>query len=578
LDLFVTVTPTAPRRNVNEGVPLPAHVRRGRPFVAVLIVALLAVSCDSDLSTDGKGQGKLDDLGAEDFGPAATGYRPRGPLIVDSGFRPEQAGFRFENYGPGFTDLTPVEMRRLFGDAVCATSVAANGDCSLIPPATQWMRRANRDMASGHCYGFSVSSLMLFKKQLEAQDFGGATVPELELQGNDPLQRELAYTWAFQLHDRVDSGEVKGTPNEIVDKLVSGLEPDEQESFTVAIFQRDGGGGHAVTPYAVEDRRDGTFAILVYDNNYPQITRAIIVDRNANTWAYNGSTNPSEPESTYEGDEFTFSLTLFPTTPGIGIQPCPFCAGAAGAAGGGPAYGEIYLQGNPQNHAHLLITDDQGRKYGYHGGKFVTEIPGVQSERDLFEDNYKDNDEPTYLVPEGMKVSVTVDGSNLTAPDETSVGLIQPGSSLLVSKIRMEPGEKDTITFSPDGNTISYRTDDSESPTIELGFEESGADHGFAITGVDMEGGGEITISRASAGGALHLDATNLEQKVGTFAMAMVRADEAGQQTFVHDSIELEAGEKATLEYEGWDTENEGIPLVTDRQGQIQTETLADEG
>jgi hypothetical protein len=60
--------------------------------------------------------------------------------------------------------------------------------------------------------------------------------------------------------------------------------------------------------------------------------------------------------------------------------------------------------------------------------------------------------------------------------------------------------------------------------------------------------------------------------------MAMVRADEAGQQTFVHYSIELEAGEKATLEYEGWDTENEGIPLVTDRQGQIQTETLADEG
>ncbi|HEV3225433.1 MAG TPA: hypothetical protein VGZ52_01315, partial [Acidimicrobiales bacterium] len=71
--------------------------------------------------------------------PSQAGYTPTGPLVADDGFRPETDGFSFENYGkapegqPPRMNLTAVEMRKLFGDAVCAD--ASSGKCDLIPPA-----------------------------------------------------------------------------------------------------------------------------------------------------------------------------------------------------------------------------------------------------------------------------------------------------------------------------------------------------------------------------------------------------------------------------------------------------------
>lgn len=62
-----------------------------------------------------------------------------GEVIYDFGFTPEENGFSFENYGDDIpaTNLTADELRRMFGDEVCAD---INGDeCILTPPAEQWM-------------------------------------------------------------------------------------------------------------------------------------------------------------------------------------------------------------------------------------------------------------------------------------------------------------------------------------------------------------------------------------------------------------------------------------------------------
>ena len=88
-------------------------------------------------------------------------YTPTGPLVADSGFRPDANGFAFANYGnvgppTNITNLTPADMRRAFGDAVCANM--AGGTCNLTPPAQQWMDGENSGMAGGHCYGFSVAT------------------------------------------------------------------------------------------------------------------------------------------------------------------------------------------------------------------------------------------------------------------------------------------------------------------------------------------------------------------------------------------------------------------------------------
>lgn len=66
--------------------------------------------------------------------------------MSDLGFRPQSNGFNFSNYGgeEPVTNLTPVEIRRMFGDKVCAR--LEGEECTLTPPAQQWMEQANTDM------------------------------------------------------------------------------------------------------------------------------------------------------------------------------------------------------------------------------------------------------------------------------------------------------------------------------------------------------------------------------------------------------------------------------------------------
>ena len=81
-------------------------------------------------------------------------------MIADLGFRPAVNGFSFENYSDEtqVQNLTAVEVRRLFGDQVCAT--LADGRCVLTPPGQQWMEQINGDMTGGHCEGMAVLSLL----------------------------------------------------------------------------------------------------------------------------------------------------------------------------------------------------------------------------------------------------------------------------------------------------------------------------------------------------------------------------------------------------------------------------------
>ena len=99
----------------------------------------------------------------------------------------------------------------------------------------------------------------------------------------------------------------------------------------MGIYKRDRTGGHAITPYAVEDRGDGVYWIMVYDNNYPGAARAIEVNTKTDTWNYSGSTNPAEAAGKYEGDAETKTLELAPIAPRLGQQDCPFCDTPAAA-------------------------------------------------------------------------------------------------------------------------------------------------------------------------------------------------------------------------------------------------------
>jgi hypothetical protein len=106
--------------------------------------------------------------------------------------------------------------------------------------------------------------------------------------------------------------------------------------------------------------------LKVYDNNYPGETRHILFDTHADTWTYNAAINPTVAPERYTGTAKRLGIELEPTTPGLGVQPCPFCEQSGGAKRAARSTGlsQVHLIGNRYDHAHLLISDRKGRRLG----------------------------------------------------------------------------------------------------------------------------------------------------------------------------------------------------------------------
>ena len=487
--------------------------------------------------------------------------------LPDSGFRPEGDGLSFPNYGSDpHVALRPEDLRRVFGDAVCAST--AGGKCVLTPQAEEWLEVVATQSKGGHCYGFSELSLLGFAGRIDVSPFGAATVHALHLDGNEALQRELKILWSAQFFPKVVAETKSGTPSKLLETLGAALAEGKKakDFYNVGFSKREGGGGHAVTPFAIEARGEHAAALLVYDNNWPGEKKEMLFDLAKDTWRYGASTNPDEPEGLYEGDAKTLSLWLMPVTTGKYPQEWMFTPEPVRGLGAAPAvaHNEIWLESDPDNRVHLLLTDPQGHRTGFADGKFVDEIPGARVAhvigRDLFP-----HSEPVYQVPTTIDLTITLDGRALRAVATSNVVLIGPGRTTSVDAIHLDPGQVDTIRMSGDGRSVAYHTGGSETPDLKLGVENPGADYEFTIKGVALgEGGGTVTLVLDAAKNRLRIG--HESEHAGTFAYLMSRIDESGERTFDDEGVELPANATLDVDYSRWDgTPSGAIDVTIDR-------------
>jgi hypothetical protein len=527
-------------------------------------------------NTEENGQNNQDSQAtpAANSGETANPPAPAGGnSAADLGFRPDQNGFPFENYGGGnYVNLDESDMNRMFGDVVCANKT--DGKCTLIPSGSQWMQQMNDAMAGGHCYGMAQASLLFYQGKLNPSDFGAPSMKEMKLDGNDKLQHEIAYDWVGQVLDKVVQGEVKGTPNEVLDRIIQAFKEGKAgEVYVAGFYKADGNGGHAVTPYAVEDRGNGIFALMVYDNNYPGQPREVLFDRNKNSWSYEASTNPQEESELYTGDAETKTFSFSPVSPAVQVSPCPFCEGG-GTAGKTPGHAlaaegenEVYLDGP----ADLLIRDEKGNRLGKVDGKIVNEIPGASYE--VLMTGYNSNQEPVYYIPASVNLIITVDGTKLKEQASTDVVVIGPGYDLGVEGIILDPGQKDELAIESKDNFISYLTDSPESPNFILGTERKGVYYEFELQGTDIEGGGAVSLMIDPKTGDLQVNADDL-LKDGKFYLAMTRIDDKTEETFENDEITLKSGAVLYVDFSEW--KGNGTPLFmgidTNNDGEFEEE------
>ena len=305
--------------------------------------------------------------------------------------------------------------------------------------------------------------------------------------------------------------------------------------------------GHAITPSYIKSLENGKLSVMVYDNNHPGVERELLIDTNANTFSYKAALNPAEPEAEWTGNATSMSIALIPTSPRLNVQNCPFCAATAkaGLVAVETSYLQIWLEGG----ADLEIADSDGNKIGVKDGDVFNQMPGAKVMRTL-SGAYSS---PIFNIPEGKKLTATIDGSLLKTMSVSDLVLVAHGYTLSVDGITLDPGQKDTITFSADGTELSYETSSAETPELSIGFENDGPDWDF-----NMHASCDST-STWKAAMKLNL----FEKKVlasftsgaGTmmkFDLDADRIDESGEHKSNHPGYTVNAGETLTIDYSGW--------------------------
>lgn len=539
-----------------------------------LLLAIVALCCVVALAARPEGRPAVAQGGGVDTS---------GEYVAAVEFDVTEDGFGFENYtnDGNPTNLTPNEVIRIYGEGVCA--YIDEEQCILTPAAEQWMNMVNEYIGGGHCEGMAVLSLIFESQAMAPVDFGANIVAQLPLAGNEPLQREIALWWAMQTTPAFQQHVMSWdkTPNEVLEMLVESFKNWSVETgYTISVRKPDFSGGHAIFPWAVEDRGNGIFWILVYDNNWPGINRAIEVDTNTNSWTYSLSTNPNEPEAVYVGDAETKTLILDPMAVRIQDQPCPICVEEAEQTEGPTKtpeanvptaetdYNQIWMEGDGD----LQIIDEEERRVGFFDGKMVNEIPGAQViplKKQGGVTPWNNNDEPVYNIPLGIAFQITIDGTRLKEATQTSLVMLGPGYYLGVDEINLEPGQQDTIVFASDGKTLSYSTQSSESPVIILGFDDAknGVGYGFALAGVDLQNG-VINVGFNFEEGWLGMS-TDGSEAPATYGLAMNRVDDKAKTdiTFAtgDDGITLNPEDTVYIDFSAWTDAKSPLNLLIDR-------------
>lgn len=548
-------------------------MRRSRVLVLGSIVTTLVVTSAgcSSCKKDGSESGSSSSSGSSGGGTSSSG-KPAVPATkVDTSTHlgallpaknPFQSwkmatdSFAFPNYGPGKADLRPAEMSRL-----CGVDVCANGElesCELDPSVGAAMKQLNKMVGGGHCEGMAILSVLMQRGMIDPPRFGADDPHSLALEGNEPLQHELAYWWATQLMDPVRSARTETgateTPNDVVASIRNGIAKDEP--VTLAFWMRNHTAGHATLPFGVVDKGEGLVWILHYDNNYPGEERHIEVDTGKNTWKYTTSADPSQttPDD-YEGDGETHTLHAVPLANRVGEITCmgEGNADGAGTAGSLAKTRTIFLEGQ----GHLLIADEEGHHLGFFGGKFVSEIPGGSF---LAVPTGK-AEEPIYSVPTGKKLTIIVDGATLTADDSVDVTVIGPGYVLAVEDIMLSPNEKDSFDLAPDWSVVSYVTEGKETPTLRLGVSTSGPDFEIAVAAVGEKSGQKLTLGIDLAKGEFSFLVHGGDGDTA-YSVDLERIDAKGKAEFKHKGMSAGEDKAVLFQYGTWKGDKAPLHVV----------------
>jgi hypothetical protein len=487
---------------------------------------------DEDAADDKKDKKKKDKKGKEGFksdgpgdvDPGQGGVPEAESYIADNGFRPARNGFPWPNgdrddatgqskeypsSSKGHLDVDG--MQRLFtSPKVCASM----NPCVLTPGAEQFMDRVNRSMNGGQCEGLAVFTLSLYKGLDKPATFSPGADAASAL-ARDQVRGPVGYYFSYQFLEPFRSylyGTMeRGSPAEVLDTVVAALKSDDPVSLE---FLQPGVGGHAVVPYAVEDRGNDVFWIRIWDNNYPNVSRYIEIDKNQNTWSYAGaSINPGEQAGRWGGSAASNTIVATLLSKRMYDAVCPFCTGADSrmimVSGGGSA----------------LITDNDGKRIGRVGDSWVNEIPGAEMRHLFAYVPGQKPPEPVYILPNNAELKVAVEGDS----DGAGLAVFGSGTTFSMDDVATGGGQRDSFGLAADGHSFSYEpSEGGRKPRAVISVDGGDNDYQLDMSSFDIAGGKGLTFSLDTD--SLQLKVEEGGEQVDDFDIKITKVDSKGEK------------------------------------------------
>jgi hypothetical protein len=477
--------------------------------------------------------------------------------LLDMGFRAKPDGYRFSNFGQiGHyvdelpTDFTEEDLRHMLGPEVC---LSPGPGCVLkargrVTAAWQLVK-----MRNGHCAGMDVSALRFFKGIESPATYQPGALVTYDLQ-QDNARRLISYYQARQYFEPIFSLENKipwrrSHSQVLADVRLALLWPTNDPLVLGMCKDTTYLTCHNLLPFAVShDEASTEWRVWVYDSGWPRTWKWLVIDTEHDSWLY----WVGGPEN----GEFWSDIGTHPTLQTVLLsyytEVVPAAALLGQAAAGQAPDTTIWLDGP----GHLLISDAQGRRLGFDGDDLVQEIP----------DGYAvpvfaglRPVEPSYGVPSGASYQVLLDGQTITRTETLSVTQLGPDYAAWVDGATLTPGASSTMTVTPDGKRINYRSTIAQHPALGLAFDTirpatavnaSGTltdSYTMIVAGADLDAGQQVVLAAESEQGRLVF--SNRDAGGGSYDLRIEHYDPVGSDVFAHATIPIGAADTHYLLY-----------------------------
>lgn len=495
-----------------------------------------------------------------------------GNFEASNDFRPKPNGYEFENWGDDYdesTDFDNATLIRMFGASnICQTGDTAQS-CVLTAATRTWRQGRLTFLQGGHCYGMATSSQMFFAALNQPGNYQSGAANTYDLETGAAVRSnisEMAVTQSLSPADGSDSGWIHSgparKPSDILNLIRTQLQSQPTDPYVLAIYKTDASGattgGHAVTPYAIQDRGNGVYWLHIYDNNWPEVDRYIVFNVNEETWLYGfGATNPASTSGAWQGTTQTATLSLRPTSVHrLSGWSCSFCNGTVTASG---VLVNEQLEFSLSGRGRLLVIDPQQKATGwdFNADSYVNTIPGAEVIHYIGGTGIEAN--PTIRLPlptESTPFTVYASGDAFTQTATVDFMLAGPGYTVGVNGIVLAPQQNLRLGIRPDGRQIAFSANETGtfSPTIVLASDANATGNGyiFDVGGIALAPGKTVTVTLDLASQTLHFADNN--SGPDTYTMELLRITATGEeQLYQTDNVALNQSESGAMNFGAWD-------------------------